>query len=81
MIDTLGMSKKGQFVALEEYGHNSHKHSYYVQVKIINVWTNEFVEEPIEVELPAHRPHYLQMARDKARLLSQDLLLKYDISG
>lgn len=81
MIDTLGMSKKGQFVALEEYGYKSQQHSYYVTIKIMNVWTKEYVGKFVEVELPAHRPVYLDKARSKARGLAQEELNRYGISG
>lgn len=80
MIDTLGTSKKGQFVAIEEYGHDFQKHSYYVRIRIINVWQNTDVVSPIFVEFPAQRPYLLERAREKARLLSQGYLTKYDIS-
>ncbi len=81
MIDTLGASPKGQFVALEEYGYKSMNHSYYVKIKVMNVWTKRYVGKEIEVELPAHRPVYLKKARQKARVLAQEELHKFHISG
>lgn len=81
MIDTLGVSKKGQFVALEEYGYRSQNHSYYVNIKVMNVWTKKYVGQPVHVELPAHRPHYLDKARARAKFLASDLLKSFDISG
>ncbi len=79
VIDTLGASKKGQFVALEEYGYKSQNHSYYVRIKVMNVWKKEYVGNTIEVELPAHRPGYLDKARSKAKILAQEELQKFDI--
>lgn len=81
MIDTLGTSKKGQFVAVEEYGYNKARHSYYVNIRIINVWKSEDVIQPITVEEPALKPGGLQRAREKARNLSQEFLSKYIISA
>ena len=81
MIDTLGISPKGQYVALEEYGYKSDKHSYYVTIKIMNVWKKEYVGSPVEVELPATRPHDLRKARDKAKLMAKGELEKFNISG
>lgn len=81
MIDTLGTSPKGQYVALEEYGYKSQNHSYYVRIKVMNVWKKEYVGQPIEVELPAHRPVFLQKARSKAKVLAQEELKKFDIRG
>lgn len=81
MIDTLGVSPKGQFVALEVYGYKSHSHTYYVSVKIMNVWTKQYVGESIEVEMPAYRPTDLQKARTRAKFLAHDTLSKFKISG
>lgn len=79
VIDTLGSSPKGQFVALEEYGYQSHKHTYYVKIKVINVWKKEFVGKFIEVEMPAHQPRFLQEARIKAKVLAQEELKRFKI--
>lgn len=79
MIDTLGASKKGQFVALEEYGYRSQNHSYYVNIRVMNVWTKQYVGQTIQVELPAHRPHYLEKARARAKFLANDILKRFDI--
>lgn len=81
MIDSLGASPKGQFVALEEYGYKALNHSYYVRIKVMNVWKKEYVGKMIEVELPAHRPVYLKKARSKAKILAQEELKKFNISG
>jgi predicted secreted protein len=81
MIDTLGVSGKGQFVALEEYGYKPHSHTYYVSIKVMNVWKKEYVGSPVEVELPAHRPNYLNKARSEARAKAQEQLTRFGISG
>lgn len=81
MIDTLGSSSKGQFVALEQYGYKSHSHSYYVKIQVMNVWTEEYVGQTIEVEMPAHRPFMLEKARARAKELAKDQLTKYDIKA
>lgn len=79
VINALGSSPKGQYIAVEEYGYHSQKHSYYVCIKILNVWTKEYEGSAISVELPAHRPTYLNKARSEARTLAQNLLLKFKI--
>ena len=79
MIDTLGVSNKGQFVALEEYGYRSQNHSYYVRIKIMNVWKKEYVGKSVEVELPAHRPVFLDKARARAKFLAMEELRKFKI--
>ena len=80
MIDTLGASSKGQYVALEEYGYKSQNHSYYVRIKIMNVWKKEYVGKSIEVELPAHRPIFLEKARARAKFLAMEELKIYKIA-
>lgn len=79
MIDTLGASPKGQFVALEEYGYKSQKHTYYVTIKVMNVWKKEYVGKSFEVELPAHRPAFLKKARERAKILAQEELRRFNI--
>lgn len=81
MIDVLGVSPKGQFVAVEEYGYRSQNHTYYVSVKVMNVWTKKYVGSKIEVVKPAHRPNFLEMARSEAKNLASDQLKRYNISG
>lgn len=80
-IDMLGMSKAGQFVALEEYGYKASIHSYFVTVKIINVWTKEYVGSKVEILEPAVHPTKLAEARAKARKLATKDLRFYKISG
>jgi hypothetical protein len=75
------MSKAGQFVALEEYGYKSNTHSYFVTIKIINVWTKEYVGSTVEVEEPALRPISLNQAREKAKKLASDDLKRFKILG
>lgn len=81
MIDTLGASPKGQYVALEEYGYKAQTHSYYVKIKFMNVWKQNYVGSPIEVEVPASRKSFLNEARAKARVLAKEQLSTLGISG
>lgn len=80
MIDTLGASSQGQYVALEEYGYRAQTHSYYVRVKVMNVWKKEYVGKSVELTVPAHRPGRLLEARAKARSLARKELMKFGIS-
>jgi predicted secreted protein len=81
MIDTLGVSPKGQYVALEEYGYKAHGHTYYVRIKIINVWKKEYVGKSVEVELPASHPQLLVKARARAKVLAFEELNRFQIRG
>ncbi len=80
-IDTLGTSKAGMFVALEEYGYKASTHSYFVTIKIINTYTKEYVGSKVEVEEPAYQPVNLVKARAKAKKLASGDLAKFKISG
>lgn len=80
-IDTLGASKAGMYVALEEYGYKATTHSYFVTIKIINTFTKEYVGSKVEVEEPALRPINLERAREKAKKLASEDLKKFKISG
>ena len=79
MIDTLGTSSKGQYVALEEYGYKAQTHTYFVNIRIINVWTNQFEGSPVRVEDSAKRPATLAHIRNQAKLLATKQLLHFKI--
>jgi predicted secreted protein len=81
MIDTLGSSGKGQFVAIEEYGYNPTERQFYVKIQIMNAWKNEYVSKPIEIKLPAQNQLTLEEARARARRLAQDDLVKFNIQS
>lgn len=78
-INALGVSKKGQFVALEEYGYTPHKNSYYVHIKIMNVWKKEYVGMSYSVEVPAIGSN-LKDAREKAKNMAKSELERFNIS-
>ena len=75
-IDVLGTSKKGQFVAVEEYGYRPGTHMYFVTIRVMNVWKKEYVGDKIQVELPATRPYFLKKARAEALELAQSTFKK-----
>lgn len=80
-IDTLGKSKAGQYVALEEYSYKPTTQTYYVTIKILNVWTKKYVGKVVEVEEPALSPEKLVEAREKAKTLAQEDLKRFKISN
>ena len=80
MINPIGVSAKGQFVAFEEYSFVPLKKTYAVSIRIMNVWTKEFVGQKIYLEYPARRPYSLKSAREKARLDAREELLKFNIT-
>jgi predicted secreted protein len=78
-INTLGVSKKGQFVAIEEYGYLPTSNTYKVSIRILNVWTKEFVGESVALEEPARRADSLQTMRERARFLAHGEMAKFNI--
>lgn len=80
-VDTLGTSAKGQYIALEEYGHRPDKKSYFVEIKILNLWKKQFVGDVIRVETPAYSQKQLMESRLKAKKLAEGQLKAYGISG
>ncbi len=81
VIDMLGSSAKGQFIALEEYGYHPIEREFYVKIQIMNAWKNTYVSKPIEIKLPAQNQLRLDDAREKARALAQDDLMKFNIQS
>jgi len=80
-IDYIGSSKAGQFLALEEYGYEPNGHVYFVNIRVLNVWTKQYVGPKIEITENAARPFLLQRARAKARQLSIETFQKYNINS
>jgi predicted secreted protein len=80
VIDTLGVSSKGQYVALEEYGYHPERHRYYVRVTVMNVWKKEYAGTPFEIEVPALRASDLQLARARVRSIVKEDLKQFGIS-
>ena len=79
-IETLGASKAGQFVALEEYAYQAATNTYIVTVRVMNVWTQEYVGNMVKVVRKADRPYFLDQARQEARRMAQEDLAKFKIS-
>lgn len=67
MIQALGASSKGQFVAIEEYGYNAGQKTYYSRIKLMNVWKKEYVSPVVEVESDARLPADLMRVREAAK--------------
>lgn len=80
-VDSLGTSPKGQFIALEEYGYRPGKKSFFVEIKILNLWKKQFVGEVIRVEAPAYSDRFLKESRIKAKKLAEGQLKEFGISG
>ncbi len=80
VINALGASPKGQYVAIEEYGYNSGQKTYYSRIKFMNVWKNQYVAPPVEIEEGAVRPSDLARVRDAAKAQASQVLEKLKIN-
>jgi predicted secreted protein len=78
-IDTLGISAKGQFIALEEYGFKAAPKRYYVRVRVLNLWKKNYVGRTYQLEVPAHTPGQLDNARFKLRASVKEELRPFGI--
>lgn len=81
MINALGASSKGQYVAVEEYGFNSSNGTFYSRIRLMNVWKKDARNGQIvsETTKPAHAESDLQAARDEARAKAAEKLKKFNI--
>lgn len=79
MINALGSSPKGQYVAIEEYGYNSGLKTYYSRIKVMNVWKNNYVSEPVQIEKGARRPSDLMQVRREALEQASEKMAKFNI--
>ncbi|MBY0516529.1 MAG: hypothetical protein K2P81_06450 [Bacteriovoracaceae bacterium] len=79
MINAIGASPKGQYVAIEEYGYNAGLKTYYSRIKLLNVWKNEYAAPVVELEKGAQRPTDLNKIREKVKKLAAENLEKFNI--
>ena len=79
-VKALGSFPRGQFVACEEYGHkNSNGHSF-SKIRIMNVWKNSYVEDPIQI-IGKKGDKELGLVRMKAKKIASKRLKKFNISN
>ncbi len=70
---------KGQYVAIEEYGFNQEQRTFYSNIRILNVWTSEYVDSAVKVEAKANHQKDLVKTREKAKALFAPKMMKYKI--
>jgi predicted secreted protein len=79
VINALGSSPKGQYVAIEEYGYDSHDRSYYSRIKLFNVWKKVSVEDSIEIRRKPLAATDLIQVRQEAKQKAAKILEKFNI--
>lgn len=76
-VSPLGVSPKGQFVALQEVGaHN--QDSQYVKIRIFNTWKKEFIGDVILVN-NSKEDLNLNQLKNKARSLARSQFKQFKI--
>lgn len=48
-VSVLGRSSKGQFIAIEEFGHTFKENQPFSKIRVINVWKSEDAIKPIAI--------------------------------
>jgi predicted secreted protein len=79
IIEAIGVSPKGQFIAVEEYGFDSYEQSYFSRIKFVNVWKKKSISEMIEVRRKPIAEIDLIQIRKEAKEKALKLIEKYNI--
>ena len=79
-IKTIGSSPKGQYVAFEEFGFKNNKQVPYSRIRVMNMWKNKYVDQPVNVVGTKEKSN-LKDVRIKAKKLAQDKLKRFNINS
>lgn len=77
-INAIGASPRGQYVAFEEFGYKEGRKTPYSKIRVMNVWKNKYVEEPIQV-IGTKKEENLEEVRKKAKDLALRKFKKFNI--
>lgn len=77
-INAIGASPRGQYVAFEEFGYKEGRKTPYSKIRVMNVWKNKYVEEPIQV-IGTKKDEKLEEVRKKAKDLALRKFKKFNI--
>ena len=78
-VKALGASPKGQYVAIEEFGYKESRKRPYSRIRVMNVWKNRYVGNPINVSSDDDDMK-LDQVRAEAKKLAKKNLKKFNIS-
>ncbi|MEE2670751.1 MAG: hypothetical protein VYA54_03530 [Bdellovibrionota bacterium] len=77
-INAIGASPRGQYVAFEEFGYKEGRKTPYSKIRVMNVWKNKYVEEPVQV-IGTKKEEKLEEVRKKAKDLALRKFKKFNI--
>lgn len=78
-VKAIGSSPRGQFVAFEEFGYKNGRKTPYSKIRVMNVWKNKYVDDPVQV-IGVEEDDRLNQIREKAKDLASKKLKKFNIS-
>ena len=79
-INTIGSSPRGQYVAFEEFGYKDGRKYPYSKIRVMNVWKNRYVDDPIQV-IGKGQDEKLDQVRKKAKDLAIKKFAKFNIES
>lgn len=79
-INTIGSSPRGQYVAFEEFGYKEGRKFPYSKIRVMNVWKNKYVDDPIQV-IGKEEEENLHQVRKKAKDLALKKFKKFNIES
>ncbi|MAZ50099.1 MAG: hypothetical protein CME65_16165 [Halobacteriovoraceae bacterium] len=79
-INTIGASPRGQYVAFEEFGYKEGRKFPYSKIRVMNVWKNKYVDDPIQV-IGKKEEENLHHVRKKAKDLALKKFKKFNIES
>lgn len=79
-INTIGASPRGQFVAFEEFGYKEGRKFPYSKIRVMNVWKNKYVDDPVQV-IGKDGNEKLDQVRKKAKDMAIKKFAKFNIES
>lgn len=78
-VMAIGSSPRGQFVAFEEFGYQNGRKHPFSKIRVMNMWKNEYVTEPVYV-IGSDDGDKLGLIRVKAKTQAVTQFKQFNIS-
>ena len=78
-VMAIGSSPRGQFVAFEEFGYQNGRKAPFSKIRVMNMWRNKYVTEPIFVTGDRNDESLVEV-RGKAKSQAISHLKKFNIA-
>lgn len=80
IVNPIGSSQKGQFVALEEYEIRKDSKQINYKIKIMNTWKNKYVGEEISIQREYNSEENIKEIREELIAQSEKYFKKFNIN-